>query len=256
MKIEFDELGTDLAKITIPCAVQAKYDGELVVWKEGRLVNKYGRERFNMPCTAGLPPDVELIGELYWETGKSNFYEAQSHLKNDDPLLKLALFSFYKADMSYVEQYRLLTLLANHNDQRKIVESMNAYSHMEVKHYHDCYRKDGFEGSVIKPLPSKSVKSWIKWKPDLDCDLYILGISKEHSAIAVGNPEGVILGHCSIYGKEDMVSRAIGQAHIIGESKEDFLIKPEVLVEVAHLGVINKSGKLRSPRLKRIREDK
>lgn len=254
--VEFDEISTDLSKITIPCAVQAKYDGELVVWKDGRLVNKYGRERFNMPCVEGLPTEMDIAGELYWESGKSNFYDAQTHLKNDDPLLKFAMFSLYKADLPYVEQFRLLTLLSKFNDQLKIVESINAYSHLEVKHFHDCFRKDGFEGSVIKPLPSKSVKAWIKWKPDLDMDLYIVGVSKEKSAIAVGTQDGNILGHCSIHGREKEIQRAIGEKQFIGENKEDLLIKPEVLVEVLHLGVIDKSGKLRSPRLKRIREDK
>ena len=165
MKIDFPELSTDLTRVTLPCCIQCKYDGELVVWKEGCLTNRYGRERWNMPCTTDLSKDVELVGELYWETGKRNFYEAQTHLKNDDPLLKFAVFALYQADLPYVEQLRLLTLLSTHNAQRYIAEGMNAYSHAEVEFFHKEYLKAGYEGTVLKPLPMKSERSWIKWKP-------------------------------------------------------------------------------------------
>lgn len=256
MKIDFPELDTDKSRITLPCVVQAKYDGELVVWKGGCLTNRYGRERWNMSCTEGLAKDTELIGELYWETGKRNFYEAQTHLKNDDPLCKLAVFAFYHVDLSYAEQLHLLTLLANHNAQRKVAESNTAYSTAEIEYFHKTFIKEGFEGSVLKPLPSKSVSSWVKWKPFETMDLVVLGIRKNKSAIAVGTPEGTILGHCAIGNKEKEFELLVGKLKVIGETKEDYLLPAEVVCEVRHLGVISKSGKLRSPQLTRFREDK
>lgn len=256
MKIDFPELSTDLSRLRLPCCVQKKYDGELVVWKDGCLTNRYGRERWNMPCTEGLSKDMELVGELYWDTGKRNFYEAQTHLKNDDPLLKLALFALYHIDIPYVEQMRFLTLLSNCNEKRHIAEGMNAYSHAEVDYFHKEYLGKGYEGTVLKPLPAKSVGAWIKWKPDETMDLLVLGVSKGKSAIAVGTPEGKILGHCSILGKEKEVNLLVGKFVVVGETKEDYLINSDLVVEVRHLGVIEKSGHLRSPRLTRFREDK
>jgi hypothetical protein len=256
MKIDFPELSTDLSRVSIPCSVQAKYDGELVVWKNGCLTNRYGRERFNMPCTQGLVKDVELIGELYWDTGKKNFYEAQTHLKNDDTLLKFAVFAFYHADLSYAEQLHLLKLLSNHNELRHIAEGMNAYSHAEVEYFHKEYLKAGYEGTVLKPLPMKSERSWIKWKPSETMDLLVLGVEKGKSAIAVGTPDGKILGHCSTLGREKEIDLLIGKCIVVGETKEDYLLTGEVVVEVKHLGVIAKSGHLRNPRISRFREDK
>jgi hypothetical protein len=256
MKIEFPELSTDLSRISVPCSVQAKYDGELVVWKDGCLTNRFGRQRWNMPCTRGLPKDLELEGELYWGTGKRNFYEAMTHLRNNDPLLKLAVFGFYHADLTYVEQLQLLTLLAKQNELMHIVEHKNAYSHAEVEYYHKLYLADGYEGTVIKPYMAKSERSWIKWKPDETMDLLVVGISKNKSAIAVGLHDGVALGHCSTLGKEKEVEAVLGGIEIIGETKEDYLINPEIVVEVKHLGVIPQTGHLRNPRLLRFREDK
>lgn len=255
MKIEFAELSTNVSRVTLPCAVQAKYDGELVVWKGGCLNNRNGRERWGLPCVQGLDPKTELIGELYWDTGKQNFYEGMTYLKNDSPLLKFAVFAFYNGNMTYAEQIHLLGML-NLNPQRKIAESMNAYSHLELEHFHAEYMTQGFEGSVIKPLASKSVASWTKWKPDETMDLVVLGISKKHSAIAVGKPDGEILGHCSLLGKEKEADLLLGKLNIIGDTKEDYLIGGKVVVEVKHLGVIDKSGHLRSPRIARFREDK
>lgn len=249
------ELKTDLSRLRLPCAVQAKYDGEFVLWKDGVLVNRFGRVRKGMPCTKGLDPKLELMGELYWETGKSNFYEGMSHFKRDDGLCKLALFAFHNVDLTFAEQLRLLELLPE-NSLRKVVETMNAYSSLEVEHIHSEYLKQGFEGSVLKHLSAKTPDNWIKWKPDMDMDLYVLGISKTKSAIAVGRKDGTILGHCSLLGKEKEAKLAIGKLVVTDENKEDYLFSPEVVVEVKHLGVIEKTGRLRSPRISRFREDK
>jgi len=254
-KIEFPEMSTNLDRIMLPSAVQAKYDGELVVWSGGCLTNRFGRERFDMPCTEGLPEDLEIMGELYWGSGRRNFYEAQSHLKQDDPRLKFAMFAFYNADMTYSEQLTLLRLI-NTTEQRHVVESTTAYSHLEVEYLHKRYMEQGFEGSVIKPLPSKTPYSWLKWKPDETIDLWVVGISKDKSAIAVGREDGTILGHCSVLGKEKETGLLIGHKPITGENKEDYLITPDTRVEVKHLGVIPQSGRLRNPRILRYREDK
>ena len=221
--------------------------------EQGVLTNRYGTEK-RLPFCDTLPSKVALVGELYWDDGKKNFYQALTHLKNLDPLLKFAVFGIYNADMSYVEQMRLLKMIVQENTQVKVIEGMNAYSHLEAEHYMELYLKDGYEGSVIKTLDGISPHTWIKNKPDETMDLLILGVSKKKNSVAVGTPDGKILGHCTLLGFENIAS-LIGKENIIGDTKEDYLITPSYVVEVKHLGVIEPSGSLRSPRIARLRED-
>jgi ATP-dependent DNA ligase len=248
----FPKLDTDLNRIKIPSCVQPKYDGECAIWTGEKLVNRFGRERW-LPFCKTLPKDLKLVGELYWADGKRNFYDALSHLKTDDPLLKFAIFALYEVDMPFVEQMKLLNLVINNTDQVKVVYGQNCYSHLEVEHIMDLNISNGWEGSVIKPLMGKKPEEWIKHKPDETMDLLIMGISKKHSAIAVGK-DGKIIGHCSLIGKGE-VADVIAKQTICGETKEDYLIAPEIVVEVKHLGVIEPSGSLRSPRIARLRYD-
>jgi hypothetical protein len=250
--MNFPKMSNDLSRVNIPSCVQPKLDWECVIWTGEKLVNRFGRERY-LPLCDRLPKSLQLAGELYWGDGKRNFYDALSHLKTDDPLLKFAIFSLYNVDMPFSEQIRVLSLLSI-SPNISVVQGMNAYSHLEVEHYCEFYLKEGFEGAVIKPLGSKDPRNWIKFKPDETIDLLIMGVSKKHSAIAVGTPELGIIGPCSLVGHNALAER-IGKYKIIDETKEDYLIHPEIVVECLHLGIIQPSGSLRSPRLSRVRED-
>jgi hypothetical protein len=251
--ITFPKISDDLSRVSIPSCVQPKFDGECVVWNGNRLINRNGRER-RLPLCDILPKNIKLSGELYWGDGKRNFYEALSPLKTDDPLLKFAIFALYEADLPFVEQLKVLKMLQT-SDKVSVVEGMNAYSHLEVEHMCEMfYKEQGYEGAVIKPLMNKSPESWIKYKPDQTIDLVILGISKKHSAIAVGRLDGKVMGHCSLYGHKE-VSDRIATHKIIGDTKEDYLIMPDVVIEVLHYGIIEGAGSLRSPRISRLRED-
>jgi len=254
MKIEFPKLDTDLGRVKLPCQVQPKYDGELAVWlpEQGVLTNRYGTEKV-LPLCKELP-NIELVGELYWDTGKRNFYQALPKLKQHDPLLKFAVFGMYHTDMTFSEQMKILKLAIQNSDRVSVVEGHNAYSHPELEHYLKDNLKQGWEGSVVKPLMSSSFTSWVKNKPDETIDLLILGVSKKKSAIAVGTPDGKILGHCSLLGQPE-IAALVGKENIIGDTKEDYLISPSYAIEVKHLGVIEPSGCLRNPRISRLRED-
>jgi ATP-dependent DNA ligase len=252
MKADFPKLDTNIHHAPIPCQVQPKYDGELVVWSNGRLSNRYGRERILPFCTE--LPTVDLIGELYWGDGKRNFYEALSHLKNDDALLKFAVFGIFHANMEYSEQLKLLGKILPNSERVKVIYGQPAHSHLEIEQLCELNLSNGYEGSVIKGLASKDPSTWIKNKPDETMDLIILGVSKAKSAIAVGTPDGKIIGHCSLLGHPEIVA-LIRKENIIGETREDYLIPASYIVEVKHLGVIEPSGHLRSPRIARLRED-
>lgn len=249
----FPEMSTDLSRVSIPCCVQPKYDGECVKWTGDRLVNRYGRERY-LPFCDQLPKDKTFAGELYFKDGKRNFYEALTYLKGDSPLLKFAIFALWNVKMPYVEQIKTMDLLVDKSEAISVVEGMNAYSHMEVEHYCKYYLAQGYEGAVIKPLMASGPESWIKFKPDQEVDLLVLGVSKVHNSIAVGRPDGEVLGHCSLIGHDD-VRAAIGTHVVIGDTREDYLITPDIVVEVKHLGFIPPGGHLRSPRIGRLRED-
>jgi hypothetical protein len=252
MKVSIPKMSTDLTRVSIPSVVEPKYDGELVVWKNGVLNNRFGRERV-LPFCKDLP-DVSLIGELYFETGKKNFYQALSYLKGDSPLLKFVAFGIYNENVPYIEQIKILKAVIQETEYIKVIEGMTAYSHLEIEHYCEHYLDQGYEGSVIKPLNSAVVDRWVKNKPDETIDLCIVGISKKKHAIAVGKVDGTILGHCSLNGKRE-VAELIGKEKIIGTTNEDYLIEPKYVIEVKHLGVIEGSGHLRSPRISRVRED-
>lgn len=249
----FPDITDNVQKIRIPCCVQPKYDGECGVWTGGKLLNRYGRERQLPFC--GKLPDIELAGEVYFEHGKRNFYQAESYLKKDSPLLKFVIFALYNVDIPFNEQLRILQQLQLLGlDNVSVVEGMNAYSHLEVEHFCEYYLKQGYEGAVIKPLQGKTPDTWVKFKPFKTIDLVVLGVSKKHSAIAVGRLDGKVLGHCSLIGKQAVIER-IGKLKVVGETKEDYLISPEVVVEVLYFDVIEPSGHLRSPHLGRVRDD-
>jgi hypothetical protein len=247
MEIKFPHLSEDLSRVKLPARVERKYDGELNIWDGICLTNRYGTQRY-LPFCAHLPKDIKLIGELYYKDGRSNFYEALPHLKNNSPNLKYMIFGIWESDLPYIQQIQSLRFLPNVSD------GMTAYSYKEVEYYAKQYVKEGYEGAVIKPIMCKTPESWIKYKPDKSLDLLILALRKDKFSVAVGL-DGQILGHCTLNGFKDLVKQ-LETLEITREDKEHYYFKPEIIVEVEHLGIIRNEGvHLRHPRIKRVRED-
>jgi hypothetical protein len=250
MKIE---MSTDLRRATIPSVVEAKIDGEFQLWDGKKLINRFGRERI-LPCCDNLP-DIPLIGELYYGDGKANFYEALPYLKGNNPRLHLALFGIYDSELSYYNQMKELQILTSFcNDLVQPIKGITAYSQAEIEQWCQDFVSDGWEGAVIKPLHGRAHYNWIKYKPNQTLDLVVVALSHKKHAVAVGDVQGNIYGHCSLSGKDELIE-LLKPMNIVGRDREHYYIEPKICVEVLHLGIIGGKS-LRSPRIKRIRHDK
>ena len=243
-RLEFPHLSEDLSKVKLPARVEAKLDGEANLWDGEKLINRYGTIRY---FNFNLPKDLKIVGELYYGDGKSNFYQALPHLKNNSPDLKFQPFGLWETDLPYYEQLKILSFLGE-------PVGYTAYSTKEIDYYTKKFLSEGYEGAVIKPLISKTPHSWIKIKKDHTIDLLILGIRKNKYSVAVGI-DNQVLGHCTLVGWDEIYEK-IKDLPIKNEDKENFYFESDVIVEVEYFGII-KNGKisLRSPRIKRIRED-
>jgi len=249
------KMRTDIRQARLPARIEPKYDGEFCVWdyKRGVLVNRFGTTRA-LPFCSRLPKATKVMGELYWGDGKRNFYEALSHLKRNDPALNFVVFGVYDLSMPYDVQLGLLKRLDLPKEgQVKMIEGSIAVSMGEVEALTALFSHEGYEGSVVKPLPL-GLSHWIKVKPFQTIDLAVLGIVKNKNSVSVGVPNALPYGH--IVPKGDLLD-ALGNMAIVGTDKEHYLVNPSVVVEVRHLGFIISNGKisLRSPQFERVRYD-
>ena len=167
LKIGFPELRGSLAAVRYPAFVEPKYDGELNLWSSKYLVNKYGTVRKDTKL--GLPPNMSLLGELFYGEGKSGaLYELLKHKKDDS-------LSFIAFDMLWLDGYgdiRNMPLV----DRRElmflkgvpfIIAAKVANSETEVMEIYQRYLDQGMEGVVVKSLDSPFIEgpcSWVKLK--------------------------------------------------------------------------------------------
>ena len=238
-----------LDSLTVPIAVETKYDGELeyihIEHDNVYLVNKYGRVRRDMPVTDELTDQLKdknmiLCGELFMNDGKDFYTDFINDKFNRD--MNLAIFdivSLDNQDMRYTPYYK----------RRKILESIQIRKHYfvtgceiadsrdEVRAYADETIHNGYEGIVAKSIQGNLLNAYCqaKIKRVLSYDLL------------TGNG---VLGRNSI-ALIDGDNKEVGNVSLIGHND----VRTGQIVEVECTGV-TPTIKLRNPRIKRVRHDK
>lgn len=277
--------------ISYPVFAEIKLDGELQFLKvsngEALLFNKpkYGRIRYDCPITemARDLPNCLLVGELYYGEGK-DFYELLRHKVDND--LKIAVFDIltYQGkdlkDLPYSKRklylYELGLKFFDHiypriNDPITLIYSKLIPFEEALIKYKDEIINYGYEGLVLKRGDSTyfdgQTGKWWKLKKELTADLPVIGFAKKAKILSLllGIKRGSKLEPLAFVGggfslKEKETLREVLSKHIVGETKDAYLVKPCLMVEVTHQGVIKSSdGKissLRHPIFKRFRFDK
>lgn len=133
------------------------------------------------------------------------------------------------------------------------VPGMRVHNHKEVMELNAGYKKQGFEGSIIKdmasPWTAKRSWAWMKIKDELSIDVPVLGM-KEGTGKYKGTCGALIVQY---KGKEVPVSG------MTDEERHKFWANPKSIVgKIVEVEYQQETvhGKLRHPRFKRIRFDK
>ena len=270
------EIQGSWAYIKYPCVAEVKLDGEFDYLvgdgKTAYLINTYGRVREDLPITqecAGF--NGVLAGELYYNHGKSFFEEMLSH--KFAPELKFYAFDILRygdRDLTGEQlDFRRMTLnpliVGEH---LRLAEQVLCKDKPAVEAFYQKVIGAGYEGIVVKNLQSRFVngtcQSWMKLKHTETLDVYAIGYKKGKAAIAIGylpssigrGNRGVPLGAVGNAGKEFNATLDMVKAQaVIAEDSEYCYVEPRYCLEVTHLGVL-KSGMLRNPVMKRLRQDK
>jgi len=263
----------DLAEIKFPIWADLKLDGELCFLeiKNGKamLYNKpkYGRKRWDCEITKQaelLLDDGLYIGELYYGDGK-DVYELLRHKVDDN--LKLSIF-WSKKDLSLLPRFHLNT--PHQNPPLTRIPRWKVKNKEELGKLKKKVFKLGYEGLVLKKDPDLwfdgQTTKWYKIKREATAELPVIGFAKRAKLLSL------LLGHkvgenwqplCFVGGgfslTEKQILRDVLSKHVIGETKDAYLVEPRLVVEVAHQGIIKIDGKvhsLRHPIFRAFRWDK
>lgn len=228
----------NIEQVKYPAMAEYKYDGELVVWNGHELSNDYGTlKAVNLPL-----PETTLMGEMFAFDGK------QFYAKRDQ------LIFFDLPELLGYENYAIRRFKLSQTGV-PMAEGKVVHSRTELTAYYDEVIGQGYEGLVVKPLDSLTIKDWVKLKRRQACFLYITGIRKSKFSVAVGTKDH-LYGCCSLHGWEIELEDRIRKVEVIGEDKDYWFIEPTLIVEVEYQELIPKNRKLRNPILKRIIEHK
>lgn len=241
--------------IQYPCMVDVKLDGECVLWNGKHLVNKYDKV-YDKVNTEGLPKKYNLLGEMYVGKGKEYYSELHNH-RTEWGKYKLKFFDIADEGEIY---WRRNLMLQHILSPELIVEQSICKNEKEVKKLFKKYVDMGYEGIVAKPIHSHYSSSWVKLKREYTDKLYVVGRRRDRKpngdlkrAVTLGNGKHIFCS-ASLVGWEKL-EELLQDGEIIGKDKENYLLKPEVVVEVRHNGYIGRERencKLRHPRIKRI----
>lgn len=234
------------AGLTFPCYAQLKLDGEYNVFAEGKLVNKYGKEKSKLPLTEELETlNAVLVGELYWGEGKSgSLYDLLAHRKSPD--LKFGVFDilrYFKQDtkhMSYEKRREMLEcLLPKPLPHTHLIPSVLVKDKDTLQMAFVDAVKEGYEGIVAKNSYGTltcTTTRWVKMKYKETADLRIVKIDHERERIEVRVNDAKVCGVKCIKRFKRMLK--------VGD-----------IVEIEHQGILNGNG-LRHPVYIRPRPDK
>ena len=233
-------------RVKFPCYAEIKYDGEYNVYKDGKFINKNGKERKDLKALEELSEcESVLVGELVYQSGRhGSLYELLEH--KNDPDLIFAVFDIIEhkgQDLrrtKYTERRNLLKEAIPETDHVKIIPSIN----IEDKETLDMIFKVAtnvfkFEGLVIKQGDSTlrtNKTTWIKLKNKDTADLLVTKVDDTSERMEVRVNSNRICG-----------------VKLCAKYKES--VKVGDIVEIEYQGVLSGGG-LRSPVFLRKRYDK
>jgi len=236
--------------LKLPALASIKYDGEFQKVTSSGCLNKYGRFR-QFSFLKSLPSNYAFYGELIVGEGKDFYSEFLPNKTNpDEKIFKLVIFDV-ELDFPFFVRRALLREVVEETEYIKLARTTLVKTESEAKRYFETVTEDGYEGAVFYP---KDRNFWVKVKKVSTLDLAVLGIRKDKYSVAIGYPPKTVLGHASLVPHPEILE-AIKKEEIVEETEEDFLIRPKMVVEVKAYGR-TKEGRLRSPQILRVREDK
>lgn len=186
---EFCMLCSDLdwSRVSFPCYVSPKIDGDRGLYRDGRILSRSGRSIDGLghivEAIKKLGPNVEygLDGELIDLT--KSFSKSSGALRsgNDKSLYVFWVFDLLVPDMSFELRYRWLrnmifaTTPVDNHTPLAYVPHLIARSQGDIEQYYRQFLTMGFEGAVIKsphhPYQYKRSKDWMRLVPEATADL-------------------------------------------------------------------------------------
>lgn len=264
---------------------EPKLDGERVLLRvgpdgSGYMANKYGRtygpEDLSWLANTGLPTGL-YDGELYFENG--TVYDlmkaVRSGIRREN--LVLYLFDVLEYDGADVRQMELLKrkemlerAVRNADEHIRPVEYVLVESKDEVRSLFSKFISSGHEGLVLKGL-GPYWDTWYKLKRSNIVNLVVLGFKKTGEWRKRKVPMSFLLGHYDAQARQFRplcyassglpwsVKAAIGsffleKCLLRGEDNEVVYVEPLLVLEV-EFQEKGPNGKLRSPRIRRLRWD-
>lgn len=231
--------------IRYPCYAELKYDGEYNVFQDGKLINKYGKERDNIEATNELSEvNAVFLGELFCNNGtRGSLYELLKDKKSTK--LKYAIFDIiaWKGEsvrhLTYLERKEIIYEIIVPSPHIDLIMESQVSNKEGLQGAFDVALALGFEGIVVKngnsTLQSTST-GWVKMKGKETADLLVVKIddTQERIEVRVNDSKTCGVKVCNRYKKD---------------------LKVGDIVEIEYQGILSGNG-LRHPVYLRKRNDK
>ena len=224
--------------LTLSRGVNVVYDGELLVEVEGNIQDRQtGNGILNKAVKGTISAgEAASVRATVWDC------------------IPYEHFKVGKGTVQYAIRFAMLQSASLHPKIR-LVESTSVDSFEEAQKIFEGYLSQGQEGIILKDMSGlwedKRVKTQVKFKAELDCDLKIVAIQP-----GTGKYEGMIGAY--ICESEDGVIEVDVGSGLSDEDRKNFDVIGKILAVVYNARIKNKQGKesLFLPRAVEIREDK
>ena len=214
------------------------FDGEMLVMVEGNIVDRQtGNGILNKAVKGTITPaEAKMVQATVWDVINYDTFKSGKG--------KIA----YQVRFSQLESMPLPAKV-------RLVESKIVGSLEEAQEIFEAYLAQGQEGIILKDLSGvwedKRVKTQVKFKAELDCDLRIVDIQP-----GTGKYEGMVGAY--ICESEDGVIKVDVGSGLTDEDRKNFDVVGKIVAVVYNARIKNKQGEesLFLPRVVEIREDK
>lgn len=230
-----EEEFVDMAK---QMGMNVVFDGELLVVDEGRILDRQtGNGILNKAVKGTISSkEARMVNATIWDV------IAYEEFKNG------------RGQSDYKARFSVLTKL-NLSSKVRLVESKSVGSVAEAQKIFEEYLAQGQEGIILKDLrgiwEDKRVKTQVKFKAELECDLRIVGIQP-----GTGKYEGKVGAY--ICESADRVINVVVGSGLSDEMREVFDVVGKIAAVKYNARIKNKQGEesLFLPILLEVREDK
>ena len=214
------------------------FDGEMLVMVEGNIVDRQtGNGILNKAVKGTITPaEAKMVQATVWD------------------VINYDTFKSGKGKIAYQVRFSQLESMPLPGKVR-LVESKIVGSLEEAQAIFETYLAQGQEGIILKDLSGvwedKRVKTQVKFKAELDCDLRIVDIQP-----GTGKYEGMVGAY--ICESEDGVIKVDVGSGLTDEDRKNFDVVGKIVAVVYNARIKNKQGEesLFLPRVIEIREDK